>query len=308
MAETHERARLLTRSGRYNIVRRGVPDPRWHDLYHQLLGASWIWLITVLIVSAALANALFALAYLATGDGIENARPGSFTDAFFFSVQTMATIGYGKLIPRGNVANVLVSLEALFGLGGLAVATGLLFAKFSRPTARVMFSRNAVVAMRDGVPRLMFRVANERESLIVEARIHVVLVRTETTTEGETMRRFHDLVLERGHTAIFPLSWTVTHTLSAESPLHGMTAESLERSDLELICSLTGTEELFASTIHARFSYSASDIKVGYRLVDIVSTEPDGRRAVDYTHFHDVENDLARRQGDPPAARAISSS
>jgi len=171
-----------------------------------------------------------------------------------------------------------------------------------------MFSKTAVVAMRDGVPRLMFRVANERESLIVEARIRVVLVRTETTREGETMRRFHDLVLERGHTAIFPLSWTVTHTLSPESPLHGMTAESLASSDIELICSLTGTEELFASTIHARFSYSARDILVGHRLVDIISTEPDGRRAVDYTRFHDVEKDLDRRGGDRPEARAISSS
>src|SRR5580692_3788483 len=290
-----EQARLLKRNGRFNVVRRGIPERRMQDLYARLLSAPWPWLITVIVASYVGANSLFALAYLLLGDAIENARPGSFADAFFFSVQTMATIGYGKLMPRGTVANVLVTIEALFGLGGLAVATGLLFAKFSRPTARVMFSRNAVVAMRDGLPRLMFRVANERESMIVEARIRVVLVRTETTREGETMRKFQDLVLERGHTAIFPLSWTVTHTVGPDSPLNDLTAESLATSDLELICSLTGTEELFASTIHARFSYSARDIQVGHRLVDIISTEPDGRRAVDYTRFHDTEKDVARR-------------
>jgi inward rectifier potassium channel len=197
-------------------------------------------------------------------------------------------------VPRGFAANTLVSAEALIGMGGLAVATGLLFAKFSRPTARVVFSRSAVVAMRDGVPRLMFRVANERDSMIVEAQMRVVLVRTEKTSEGETMRRFHDLELERGRTAIFPLSWTVSHRLGPESPLHGLSPETLAEGDIELVCSLTGVEELFASTIHARFSYSTADIKFGHRLVDILSLEPDGRRAVDYTRFHDTVLDQRR--------------
>jgi inward rectifier potassium channel len=257
-----------------------------------MLSASWLWLLSVMLVAYLLSNALFALAYLATGDGIENARPGSFGDAFFFSVQTMATIGYGKLVPRGNVANALVTIEALFGLGGLAVATGLLFAKFSRPTARVMFSRNAVVAVRDGVSRIMFRVANERESMIVSAQMSVVLVRNETTREGERIRRFHDLVLERSRTAIFPMSWTVSHILGPDSPLHGVSSKSLEADEVELVCSLTGTEELFASTIHARFSYAVGDIRIGHRLVDILSQEDDGRRSIDYRRFHDTEEDV----------------
>ncbi len=294
-----ERARLLRRNGRFNVVRRGVPERRMQDLYARLLSAPWAWLITVLVGSYVGVNALFALAYLALGNAIENARPGSFTDAFFFSVQTMATIGYGKLVPIGTVANLLVTAEALFGLGGLAVATGLLFAKFSRPFARVVFSRYAVVAMRDGVPRLMFRVANERDSMIVEAQMRVVLVREERTAEGETMRRFHDLELERGRTAIFPLSWTVSHALDAKSPLAGLSPETPAIGEVELICSLTGTEELFASTIHARYSYSAADIKVGHRFVDIISTEPDGRRAVDYKNFHEIEPDHTPRQVSP---------
>jgi inward rectifier potassium channel len=296
-----EQARLLQRNGRFNIVRRGVPERRMQDLYARLLSATWGWLITILVTGYLAINALFALAYLALGNAIENARPGSFEDAFFFSVQTMATIGYGKLIPIGTVANTLVTAEALIGLGGLAVATGLLFAKFSRPTARVVFSRHAVVTLRDRVPRLMFRVANERESLIVEAQMRVVLVREERTAEGETMRRFHDLELERGRTPIFPLSWTVSHVLDAKSPLAGLSSETLAARKVELVCSLTGTEELFASTIHARYSYSADDIKVGHRFVDIISVEPDGRRAVDYAHFHEIEPDhMPRREAAPP--------
>jgi inward rectifier potassium channel len=289
-----EQARLLQRNGRFNVVRRGVPERRMQDLYARLLSAPWPWLITVLVAFYVGVNALFALAYLAVGDSIENARPGSFADAFFFSVQTMATIGYGKLVPVGMVANVLVTAETLFGLGGLAVATGLLFAKFSRPFARVVFSRTAVVATRDGVPRLMFRVANERESMIVEAQMRVVLVRQEVTREGETMRRFHDLELERARTAIFPLSWTVSHPLDAKSPLFGLSSEILASHEVEIICSLTGTEELFASTIHSRYSYSAADIQFGYRFVDILSVEADGRRAVNYSRFHEIEPDTPR--------------
>ena len=195
-----------------------IPPPRragpGGDLYHFLLRSTWLRLLVVLVVVSAGINALFALAYMATGDGIENARPGSFADAFFFSVQTLATIGYGKLVPRSLAANVLVALEALVGLLGLAMVTGLVFAKFSRPTARVLFSRMAVVSRRDGVPALMFRMANERGSGIVEAQVHVVLARNETTAEGEAVRRFYDLDLSRRQNALFALSWTVIHPIT----------------------------------------------------------------------------------------------
>src|SRR5208337_4984173 len=155
-----------------------------------------------------LANAAFALVYVLGGDSIENARPGSFTDAFFFSVQTMATIGFGKMVPRTGLANVLVTLESLVGLLGLAIATGLVFAKFSRPTARVLFSRVAVISPWDGVRSLMFRMANERDNRIIEAQVHVVLMRNEATAENVLVRRVHDLALLRHNNPSFALSWT----------------------------------------------------------------------------------------------------
>jgi inward rectifier potassium channel len=281
--------RTLLRDGTYNIERRGVPRRRFtYDAYHHLLSLSWWGLIAYITVTYIVVNALFAGAYLALGDAIENARRGSFEDAFFFSVQTMATIGYGKLVPSGFAGNMLVTIESLLGMVTVAVLTGLLFAKFSRPTSRVVFSKYAVVTTNDGVPTLMFRVANERDSMIVEARMRVVLIRAETSREGTPLRRFHDLRLTRGETPIFPLSWTVSHPLDDQSPLYGVGPKEWETADMEIVCALAGTEESIAQVVQSRFSYTGEDLRWGYRFVDIVAMGEGGRRVVDYSRFHDV--------------------
>jgi inward rectifier potassium channel len=257
------------------------------DLYHLLLVSSWLRLLAVLVLAAVAANALFAVAYLLVG-GVENARPGSFADAFFFSVQTMATIGYGRMVPQSLAANVLVSVEALSGLLGFAMVTGIVFAKFSRPTARVLFSRVAVITRRDGIPSLMFRMANERGNNIVEAQVHVVLARNETTAEGEEIRRFYDLEMARRQSALFTLTWTAIHPITDASPLHGATATALAAADAELIVSLIGFDESFTQTVHARYAYAAGDLVWGARFADILSRGPDGRRHVEYARFHEV--------------------
>ncbi len=281
--------RTLRQDGTYNIERRGMERRRIGvDTYHRLLNLEWRWLIAWILGVYLVVNALFAVAYLALGDAIENARPGSFQDAFFFSVQTMATIGYGKLVPRGFAGNFLVTIESVLGMATVAVLTGLLFAKFSRPTSRVVWSRVAVVTKQNGVPTLLFRVANQRDSIIVEAKMTVVLVKAERTAEGATMRRFHDLALARSETPLFPLSWTVSHAIDDTSPLHGLPHESWKEQDMEIVCALAGTEESLAQTIHARFSYAAEDIRFGHRFVDIISVSPDGTRVIDYTSFHEV--------------------
>ena len=281
--------------GSLPIVRVGTANGYLSDLYHLLLVSSWSRLLLLLGLVFVGSNCLFALAYLLAGDSIQGARPGSFADAFFFSVQTMATIGYGYIIPRTLFANILVTVESLTGLFGLAVVTGLVFAKFSRPTARVLFSRVAVVTPRDGVPSLMFRMANQRGNQIVEARIHVVLALTETTAEGEVIRRLQDLEMARAQNALFALSWTAVHPITATSPFYRRTHESLATTEAEVIVSLTGIDESFSQTVHARHSYTADEIVWGVRFVDILSRAPDGRRCVDYTHFHEVVPDDAVR-------------
>ena len=258
------------------------------DVYHFLLRSSWR-LDFACIAAVFLASNLAFAGLFSLTRGVANATTP--LQYFYFSVQTMATIGYGHLVPRTLWAQVLVTAESFVGLMGLALATGMVFAKFSRPTARVLFSRRAVMTRRDGVPCLMFRMANQRGNQIVEARIHVVLARNETTLEGESLRRLYDLQMIRAQNALFALSWTAVHLLMEDSPLHRATSASLAAEEAEVIVSLTGLDETFSQTVHARHSYTADDIIWGARFVDILSRTPDGRRRVDYTRFHEVVRD-----------------
>ncbi|MEG4283223.1 ion channel [Microcoleus sp. A006_D1] len=284
-------ARLVTRKGQFplNIVKLGVPRLHFADLYHRLLILSWPQFFILICFCYILTNSLFALAYLAGGDCIANARPGSFKDAFYFSVQTMATIGYGAMYPRTEYANTIVAIEAFFGLWGVAMVTGLGFSRFSRPTARVIFSRVAVIAPFNGVQTLMYRAGNQRFNQILEAQQRATLIRDEVTSEGEFMRRFYDLQLVRSQSPIFALSWTVMHAIDESSPLYELTAKDLIESQAEIVITLTGIDETVSQTIHARHSFVASEIVWNMRFVDIVLRKPDGGRVVDYTRFHDLK-------------------
>ncbi len=288
------------RGARARLERRGLArTPLLADLFHFLMETTWPRLFGVFIALYAGVNSLFALLYMAGGDCIANAQPGSFRDMFFFSVQTMATIGYGVLAPKTTWAHGLVAIEALVGMLGIAMSTGLMFAKFSRARARVLFSNVSVVARRDGVPTLSFRVANERESTVAEARIVLTLVRWETTAEGERMRRFHDLTLARASTPVFALSWTVMHPIDAKSPLAGATNDALVASGTEIIASLSGMDEASGQVVHERFSWIAGEVQWGARLVDIFVRDADGNAWVDYTKFHSWEPE---KPGDKPAS------
>jgi inward rectifier potassium channel len=282
------------------VVSVGLDRRLWNDAYHTLLTMSWPRFFALLVGAFLAVNGLFATGYATLGDAIESARPGSFADSFFFSVQTLATIGYGKMAPRTLPANLLVSLEALSGMIGLAVTTGLVYARFARPTARVLFSERAVIRPWEGVPSLMFRMANARGNQIAEARVKVTFLREERTAEGDTIRRVHDLALMRSESAAFALTWTIVHPITPGSPLHGETARSLREQRADVMVSLTGLDEGLAQTIHARHGYAAEALAWDARLADILSTAPDGTRVIDYRRFHDVE---PLEAGGCPAAR-----
>jgi inward rectifier potassium channel len=267
----------------------GLPKRPLSDLYHLLLTISWARIIFLLVGTYIIINAGFACLYLLDAGGLENAEMGSFSDAFFFSVQTMATIGYGKMVPRSMFANSLVTIEALVGMLSTAMATGLMFSKFSRPTARILFSRNLVIADRDGVPSLALRVANERGNQVVEAQMRLVLLRTEVTQEGERVRRVIDLKLARPQTAVFALSWTAYHPITPDSPIYGETAESLKASHAEFLAAIVGIDESFSQTVHARHNYFDDELLWGARFVDIMAPGADGKNHIDYTRFHDTQ-------------------
>jgi inward rectifier potassium channel len=251
------------------------------DFYHYLLVARWLPFLAMITATNITLNLLFALLFLAGGDCIANAEPGSFADAFFFSVQTMATIGYGGMAPKTLYAHSLVTFEALLGLLCVALATGLIFAKFSRPTSRVVFSKMALITRRSGQPFLIFRVANTRRNQIVEANVKLLMLKTEVTEEGDRMRRVQELGLTRNANPLFALTWTVMHPIDQSSPLHGLDVEKLGEQEIDLLVMLVGIDGTFAQTIHARQIYSARDIIRNARFVDVGKQLPDGRRAID---------------------------
>lgn len=283
--------------GSLDVVRRGVPRGLFEDLYHFFLTTRWSTLLSIFFFVYVALGALFAGLYLAGGDCIQNARSGSYVDAFFFSVQTMSTIGYGQMAPRGLYANALVTIEAFLGLLAVALQTGLVFAKFSRPTARVIFSSSAVISVGEGgAPVLMVRMANARGNQIYDASLHVSVLAEELQPDGSVMRRFRDLKLQRQRAPIFTLTWTAIHDIDEQSPLHGRSREDLERVNARVLVAIAGTDETFANSVHARRFYAPDEIVWNARFADVLSRADDGRVRIDFERFHTLEP-----LPDPPA-------
>jgi inward rectifier potassium channel len=281
-------ARLIARGTADQTLAIGLRRPWFGDLYHFMLRISWCSFLLGGVALYLTANALFALLYLLQPGAIANARPGSFADAFFFSVQTIATIGYGQLVPATLYANLVVTIETATGLMFLALATGLVFARFSRPTARLLFSRVAVIGPHNGKPTLSLRLANQRRNQILQAEVAATLVRDERTQEGVLIRRFYDLTLARYRSPIFALTFTVMHEIDRDSPLWGATAASLEAQNVELVVTATGIDETIAQRVHARTSYLPDEILWDHRFVDVIGWAEDGSRVIDYRRFHDT--------------------
>jgi inward rectifier potassium channel len=255
----------------YDIVIVNAPKLQFFDLYHQMLRAPW-WVDFALITAVFIvSNLLFALAFWGLG-GVEHAS--SFADHFYFSVQTMGTIGYGNMYPVGAAANLLVVAEAVFGIILVALFTGLVFSKFSVLRGLVRFAAKVTVSPVDGVPTLMMRCGNQRSNQLVEARVRVALVRTEFTKEGTQLYRMHDLKLVRDSTPLFARAWTVFHRIEEGSPLFGATPQSLDKDEAELVVTLVGTDEHSNQTVYSRYRYFASDIVYGARHADLLS-EPE---------------------------------
>jgi inward rectifier potassium channel len=265
----------------------GAPRTPLRDFYHALLKLSWPVTIAFVAGGYFAVNGLFALLYLWLG-GVAQARPGSFLDAFFFSVETMGTIGYGSMYPATDAANLVMVLESTASLVLTALATGLVFAKFSRPTASLLFSRQIAIAPMNGVPTLSFRVGNRRGNRIVLATVKVSMVRTELTLEGKTFYRTIDLQLSRESILALTRSWTVLHTIDERSPLAGETAQSLAAKEVEIQVAVVGTDDLWMQTVHGSHRYLDGDIAWGMRHADIL--HDDGRTVtLDLRKFHDLD-------------------
>jgi inward rectifier potassium channel len=285
------RARLLNRDGTFNVRRNNLSAFHPYNAYHTLLSLPVPRLLALMAAGYLVVNLLFASLYWLAGPGAiagEGSTPlGRFEDCVFFSVQTLATIGYGKLVPVTRAANVLVGIEALVGLLGFAILSGLLFARFTRPTARIAFSRNAIVAPYQDGWALMFRLVNLRNHNLTD--VHAVVSMARWLEEnGKRRRRFDQLALERDAIIFMPLHWVVVHPIGDGSPLRGLTPESLAASDPEVVCLISAADETFAQTVHAKTSYDKTDIVWGARFGDMYVTDAD-RVAIDLTRLHDIE-------------------
>ena len=279
---------LLRSDGSPVVKRIGAPRDLVRDLYHLLLGLHWGQIALLLCTLYCGLSLVFAWLYMAGGDCINGARPGNLLDYFFFSVQTLATIGYGVMHPIGEYANFLVSFEAFCGLLAFSLMTGLLFAKFSIPNARVLFSNQAVIGRRDGKPALMFRMANARGNHILEAHVTLTLNRTEAIEGDPGYRRFQKLELVVAETPLFVLTFTATHLIDENSPLFGISLEDMQSGSYNFTITLIGLDALVSQTVHARWNYDSSQIVWDHRFADTLFRQPDGSFVLDYTHFHEV--------------------
>jgi inward rectifier potassium channel len=270
---------------RATLSRTEVARPE-NNFYHWLFGTSWSSFLLLVIFVYLGANLLFAIAYLVCGDGaITNAQSGSLLDAFFFSVQTMATIGYGRMTPVGTWPNTIVTFEAFFGIVYSALTTGLAFARFTRPTAGVRFSKVAVVGSHDGVQTFKFRVANDRSSHIVEAQLRLWLIAESMTAEGERYRRSVELPLHRSESPVFSLTWTAMHSVDEASALREYLGKAAIERQWHLLITFTGYHESLANQVYARHVYLPKDVQQNAAFIDIVTALPDGDRVIDLTNF-----------------------
>ena len=283
------RQRFVQRGAEQGLLRVGLRPNLTKDLYHRTLRLPWSGFLLIITGVYLAANLAFAFLYWLQPGAIANARPGFFRDAFFFSVETFGTIGYGTLAPATDYANTVMTAETLCGIALVALTTGVMFARVSRPTARVLFSKVAVVAPYNDATTLMVRMGNERLSQILQAEVAMILVRNEYTREGAFMRRFYDLALARDHTPIFAMSFLAMHTMDETSPLFGATHQTLEEMEAEILLTVTGLDETMSQTVHARVSYLPHEILFNHRYANMFGVTDDGRRAIDYGQFHRTE-------------------
>lgn len=278
--------------GHDTIVRVGQVDRIWSDFYHHALTAPWRTFFYCSLLVYVGVNLLFALLAMADSQGIKGADPHSFADFFFFSVQTLSTVGYGGMVPVSRTANLIATVEVLGGMMINALATGLIFARFSRPRARVMFSDKALILSENGQLHLDIRIANCRRSPILSVDVEFALARLIHTPSGRVVRQFDPLTLQQSHVPVLRFACTPTHVIDARSPLDGLTEKDLAAEEAEIIVSLTGTDEASGQTVFARSAYGFDRMLYNHRFVDIINAGPDGRITVDYTRFDQTESPL----------------
>jgi inward rectifier potassium channel len=270
------------------FVSEGLPERAWDDFYHRALTVSWPVFFGLATSVFLIFNAIFAMIYQVDPHGIANQFPKGLAGAFFFSVETLATVGYGDMHPQSVYTHVVATAEIILGMGNIAVVTGLIFARFSRPRAKILFGKHPIVRTIEGKPTLMLRAANMRMNLIAQASAQLHLLRRYQSPEGFQLRRIEDMKLVRDQHPIFMLSWNVMHVIDESSPLYGATQENLEADEATLLLTIEGVDETTSQSMLARHQWGIKEVRWNYRYLDLVRRDDNGLNIIDYNVFDEV--------------------
>jgi inward rectifier potassium channel len=276
----------LIRFGNREIIAEGLHRNFWADISHRCMTASWPAFIGGAALVFTAFNAVFAVFYWIGNQPIANVPGGAYIDYLYFSIETLSTAGYGDMHPQTHYGHFIATVELFTGIFSMSLMTGLIFARFSRPNARLLFADNPVISVHEGKPTLMVRFVNERHNIIGNAAAKLWLLKNEVSLEGQPFRRFYELPLVQAEHPALALSWTLFHVLDEQSPLYGLDADDLEVSDVSLVVVVSGYDVVAAQTVHGRKSYDHPSIRFGHRYADIIATADDGRLRIDYGRFH----------------------
>jgi inward rectifier potassium channel len=285
--ERTPKARVVRLGGR-EVIAEGLYLNFWADISHRCMTASWPAFISGAALVFIAFNAVFASFYWIANQPISNVPGGAYIDYLYFSIETLSTAGYGDMHPQTHYGHFIAAVELFTGIFSMSLMTGLIFARFSRPNARLLFAEHPVISSHEGKPTLMVRLANERHNIIGNATAKLWLLENVVSAEGQSLRRFYELPLVRSDHPALALSWTLYHVLDEESPLYGRNADDLDASNVSLVVVVSGYDVVAAQTVHARKSYDHSDIRFGHRYADILSISDDGRLRIDYGKFHET--------------------
>ena len=278
----------VVRVGGREIIAEGLHLNFWADISHRCMTASWPAFIGGAVLVFIVFNAVFASFYWIGDQPISNVPGGAYIDYLYFSIETLSTAGYGDMHPQTHYGHFIAAVELFTGIFSMSLMTGLIFARFSRPNARLLFANHPVITSHEGEPTLMVRFANERHNMITNATARLWLLKKAVSMEGHSYRRFFELPLDRNEHPAFALSWTLYHVLDEDSPLYGLDAEDFDASDVSFFVVVSGYDVVAAQTVHARKAYDHADIRFGHRYADILDTSEDGRIRIDYGRFHET--------------------
>jgi inward rectifier potassium channel len=286
-SERTPKPRVVQLGGR-EIIAEGLSLNFWADISHRCLTASWPSFIAGAALVFLMFNAVFAVFYWIGDQPISNVPGGAYIDYLYFSIETLSTAGYGDMHPQTHYGHFIATVELFTGIFSMSLMTGLIFARFSRPNARLLFANNPVISTHEGSPTLMVRLANERQDIIGNATARLWMFKNIVTAEGHPFRRFYELPLLRNESPALALSWTLHHVVDENSPLFGLNPEDLEASQISFVVVVSGYDVVAAQTVHARKSYEHPDIRFGHRYVDVLAVSEDGQVRIDYGRFHDT--------------------